>query len=251
VCAITNIYLEHTAILGATRAAIAAEKAGIVKPGSVVVTGALAPDDEAAALIERTARERGARCVRVEHAGEDSLERRNLRLASTVLEELARELPELARRGVGADALDARARALARLPGRAERRALRGTRVVLDGAHVPESLALVLRDLACDPELAPDPVVVLGMGSEKDARGLLKALQGRADRVLCTSPGDGPYRHPMELRALALELGLAAEVLPDPQAALEQAVRAAGSAGWVLVTGSLHLVGAVRGLTTG
>jgi dihydrofolate synthase/folylpolyglutamate synthase len=189
--------------------------------------------------------------VRVEHASEDSLERRNLRLAGAVLEELARVLPELAGRGVGAHALDARAQELARLPGRAERRTLRGTRVVLDGAHVPESLALVLRDLARDPELAPDPVVVLGMGSEKDARGLLKALQGRADRVLCTSPGDGPYRHPMELRALALELGLAAEAFPEPPSALERAASAAGSAGWVLVTGSLHLVGALRPLTTG
>ena len=36
---------------------------------------------------------------------------------------------------------------------------------------------------------------------------------------------------------------------PAVPAALDEAVRAAGTAGWVLVTGSLHLVGAVRSLT--
>ncbi|NOT29573.1 MAG: bifunctional folylpolyglutamate synthase/dihydrofolate synthase, partial [Planctomycetes bacterium] len=96
--AVTNIYLEHTAVLGSTRAAIAAEKAGIVKPGTTAVIGALAPDDEAAALIERLARERGARCVRVEHAPEDPIELRNSRFARVMLAELARAAPELAAR---------------------------------------------------------------------------------------------------------------------------------------------------------
>ncbi len=246
VCAITSIYLEHTAILGRTRGAIAAEKAGIIEPGSVVVVAALGPDDEATAVIESVAAERGARSVRVVLAGSESLEERNLRLAGVILDEFGRLLPQ---RGVSADCLDARARAEARLPGRGERRSVGKTRVVLDGAHVPESLELVLRDLARDPELAVPPVVLIGMGKEKDARGLLQLLRGRVDRVLCTSVGHGPYRDPMELRAIAVELGLPAETLPDPRAGLEEAVRAAGARGWVLVTGSLHLVGAVRGLT--
>jgi dihydrofolate synthase/folylpolyglutamate synthase len=122
------------------------------------------------------------------------------------------------------------------------------TRVVLDGAHVPESLELVLRDLAREPELAAPPVVVFGCGQEKNARGLLKALLGRVDRVLCSSVGHGPQRDAAELTALARELGLAALAVPDPAAALDQAVRAAGTGGWVLVTGSLHLVGALRRL---
>jgi dihydrofolate synthase/folylpolyglutamate synthase len=245
VAAITSIYLEHTAVLGSTRAAIAGEKAGIVKPGATVVVAALTSEDEAAAVVERVAREQGARCVRVEHAPADPIELRNLHLARAVLAELELCEPELAARA-GGFALDEAARWRARLPGRAERRWLGATRIVLDGAHVPESLELVLRDLAADPELAAPPVAVLGCGREKNARGLLKALRGRVDRVLCSSVGQGPQHDPAELAALARELGLGARSVPDPAAALVEAARVAGTGGWVLVTDSLHLVGAVR-----
>jgi dihydrofolate synthase/folylpolyglutamate synthase len=246
VCAITNVYLEHTAILGDTRTAIAAEKAGIIKPGSTVVAGALGADDAATRVVEAIARERGARFVRVEYGEAETLDERNRRLAAEILLELERAAPDLAARGIRPAPLGAHDHDLARLPGRAERRTVAGVRVVLDGAHVPESLALLLRDLARDPELARPPVVVLGMGLEKNALGMLKALQGGVDRVLCTSVGEGPYRGADELTAIARELGLAAVAVSDPMAALDRAVRSVGAGGWVLVTGSLHLVGAVR-----
>jgi dihydrofolate synthase/folylpolyglutamate synthase len=241
---VTTVYLEPTAILGATRTAIAAEKAGIVKPGTTVVVGALAPDDEAAALVEAVARERGARCVRVEHPPEAALEARNGALAGAVLAALAGAAPELLRgRSVR---LDAAVSAAARLPGRAELRRVGDTLVVLDGAHVPASLALVLRDLQRSPEFAARPEVVIGMGQEKDAVGLLKALTGRADRVACSSVGTGPARDAAELEAIGRALGLDAHAIADPRAALDEAVRRAGIRSWVLVTGSLHLVGALR-----
>ena len=46
IAVVTNIALEHTEILGHTRAAIAGEKVGILKPGAVLVT-TLGADDEA------------------------------------------------------------------------------------------------------------------------------------------------------------------------------------------------------------
>jgi dihydrofolate synthase/folylpolyglutamate synthase len=135
------------------------------------------------------------------------------------------------------------------LPGRLEPRLAGETRVVLDGAHVPESLALVLRDLARQPAFSLPPVVVFGCGKEKNAEGLLKALLGRVDRVLCSSVGEGPSRAAAELAGLARGLGLDARAVPDPSAALDEAVRVAGTSCWVLVTGSLHLVGALRSRT--
>ena len=50
VCVVTGIDLEHTAILGADRASIAAEKAGILKPGSTLVSG-VDPGDEAGRVV--------------------------------------------------------------------------------------------------------------------------------------------------------------------------------------------------------
>ena len=250
VCVFTNVYLEHTEILGKTRAEIAAEKAGIIKQGALVVSAVGPSGDEAADVIERRARELGARLfLRVEIRESDSIDERNRALASAVLGELG-TIPAFSATGAIDARLDRIVLAGARLPGRSERRRAGGVRVVLDGAHVPESLELLLRDLAADPELAAAPVVVLGMGRDKDAQGLLKALQGRVDRVLCTSVGDGPYRDPMDLLRMSETTGLPAAVCDSPRSALETALRRAREdRRWVLVTGSLHLVGAVRGLT--
>ncbi|MFW6175024.1 MAG: bifunctional folylpolyglutamate synthase/dihydrofolate synthase [Chloroflexota bacterium] len=61
VSVITPVSLDHVAVLGDTVPQIAAEKAGIVKPGVPVVVGRQLP--EARAVIERVAAERGARLV--------------------------------------------------------------------------------------------------------------------------------------------------------------------------------------------
>jgi dihydrofolate synthase/folylpolyglutamate synthase len=92
-------------------------------------------------------------------------------------------------------------------------------------------------------------VVVFGCRAEKNAHGMLKALAGRVDRVFCSSVGEGPNRDAAELADLARTLQLDATAVPEPAAALDEAVKRAGTGGWVLVTGSLHLVGALRGLT--
>lgn len=55
---INSISLDHTEILGDTLAAIAGEKAGIIKPGGKVISAPQHP--EAMAVIENTAREQGA-----------------------------------------------------------------------------------------------------------------------------------------------------------------------------------------------
>jgi len=120
--------------------------------------------------------------------------------------------------------------------------------VVLDGAHVPSSLAAVLDELEADPPGPGRPLVVLGTGPDKDAAGLLKLLAGRVDRVLCTPTGDGPHRDPRELSELAEKEGLEAEKLSTPWEALERAASIASPGAWILVTGSLHLVGEVRPL---
>src|SRR5262249_52758494 len=65
---ITSIGLHHTEILGDTIAAIAAEKAGILKPGVPVVTGA-GLDPRALAVIEAIARERDVAVIATPRVG--------------------------------------------------------------------------------------------------------------------------------------------------------------------------------------
>ena len=63
---ITNIALDHQQWLGDTLGKIAAEKAGIIKPGVPVITAA--DEAEALAVIERAAREKNAPLIKVEQA---------------------------------------------------------------------------------------------------------------------------------------------------------------------------------------
>ncbi len=232
---ITNISLEHTAILGTTRAAIAREKAGIARAGVALVSGAGGEDDEAGRAIGEVATEVGARLVRVEPpAPSTPIAERNRRLANAALAEL------------GYAPLEDGAERDAALPGRMEFGRIGPTPVILDGAHVPASLDAVLAELARDSRLPGLPTVVFGCGADKDVASLLKVLRGRVDRVVCTSLVPGPYASPERLLDEAASIGLPAEAAADPGEALSMAAQRIGTQGWILVTGSLHLVGATR-----
>jgi dihydrofolate synthase/folylpolyglutamate synthase len=63
VCVITAISLDHTQVLGSSLAKIAAEKAGIIKPGSTVICSP--QTEEVALVIEEVCRERDAKLIMV------------------------------------------------------------------------------------------------------------------------------------------------------------------------------------------
>ena len=246
---ITTIELEHTDILGDTRAAIAREKAGILKPGAVLACG-VPPDpslprhDDPGREIAWIAANQGVywECS----VPSSDFDRHNQALARLGL----KLLQGRGMRGVHPDLLSAAVIQNARLPGRMERFSHRGASgeipVVLDGAHVASSVAAVLGQLRGQEFAKGNPQVVLSLGQDKDASAILKTLVGHADRVYCTSVEGSLHRDPTELAALAAAQGLECQAHPDPKAALREALAAAGSSGWVLVIGSLHLAGALR-----
>jgi dihydrofolate synthase/folylpolyglutamate synthase len=250
---VTNIALEHTEILGNTRAAIAGEKVGILKPGAVLVT-TLGADDEAGHVLQTRADELGARVKRTRLDVSAPIEQINLALAAAVLGELRRKGVS-GRTGVpvGAALLDSETRAAARLPGRMERfdveMSSRRLPVVMDGAHVPFNIGAVLRDLALDPDLSGSCVAVVALAADKDAQGFVAELAGRASTIVFTDvPGSSRGRSPIELKALAESLGLVSEVKSDAKRALKRGLELARHANaWLLVTGSLYLIGALRG----
>ena len=256
VCVITNIDLEHTNVLGPTRRDIAREKAGILKPGATLVTGVRAGEgpgeDDPALVIERAAAALDVRVLRpvVPEPGTSAFER-NRALAGLVLDELGRRGLAGASGGtLSAALLDAETADGARLPGRAERRRVGRTPVVLDAAHVASSVSLLLDELSREREFPSRPVVLLALGRDKDAAAILKALAGRVDRVLCTTVASGPLRDAETLAQAARMAGIAAETAPDPGRALARALDLTADEGWVLVLGSFYLAGAVRAQTS-
>ncbi|MBV8795389.1 MAG: bifunctional folylpolyglutamate synthase/dihydrofolate synthase [Hyphomicrobiales bacterium] len=253
VAVVTNIELEHTEILGKTRAAIAGEKVGILKPGAVLIT-TLGTDDEAGRVLQAKADALGSRVKRTRVDASAPIAEINLALAAAVLGELRRkEVTGRSGEPVGAALLDSAARAAARLPGRMERFDVEIGRgrvpVVMDGAHVPFNIGAVLRDLALAPELSSPCVAIVAIAADKDARGFVAELAKRASTVLFTDlPGSSRGRSPAELKALADSLGLASEIEPDASHALKRGLELAAQANaWLLVTGSLYLIGALRG----
>jgi dihydrofolate synthase/folylpolyglutamate synthase len=120
--------------------------------------------------------------------------------------------------------------------------------VLLDGAHVPFNLEAVLSDLAGRPDLSGPCVAIVALAADKDAPGFVAALGERASTIVFTDlPGSSRGRSPAELEALAASFGLTAEAEPDAKRALERGLDLAAQAdAWLLVTGSLYLVGALR-----
>lgn len=243
-CLITSIELEHTEILGDTREAIAAEKAGILKPG-VPAIAALAPEDPAGRVISEVARSVGAPLVLAPPGPGVGLGERNRALCGRALDELGRRGQRTASgEPLGAGLLEGLEPP--RLPGRLERGAAGAVPVLLDGAHTPDSLALLRAELEADPSLPGAPDVVLALGADKDVEGALKVLAGWADRVHCSSAGPRACAPPGVLAETAHALGLEAETASDPREAFQLALERSSDR-WVLVTGSLHLCGALRG----
>ncbi|KAA1178766.1 bifunctional folylpolyglutamate synthase/dihydrofolate synthase [Rhizobium tropici] len=262
VAIVTNIGLEHTEILGVTRESIAREKVGILKPGAMLVT-TLAAGDAAGRVLQQRADELGCDVLRTEIPEDATIAETNLALVGLVFDHLGRQ-GESVRQGsekaqpVGAWLLEPAVIEKARLPGRMERfdfalppilaKGRQTLPIIMDGAHVPFNIEAVLRDIARSSSVGGDCVAVVALASDKDAPGFVKVVSRYAAHVVFTeASGSGRAHAANALEALGISMGMACEAVPDPQKALNRAVaKAAEGGGWVLVTGSLYLVGALR-----
>jgi dihydrofolate synthase/folylpolyglutamate synthase len=272
VAVITPVDLDHTRHLGDTVAAIAGEKAGIIKPGATVVAGRQAP--EAAAVLDERAAAQGARLLA---AGTDfAVSDRAIAHGGQVLRlrGVAGEYPDVFLPLHGAHQADNAATALAAVeaflgraldhdlvragfaaadsPGRLEV-VRRAPTVLLDGAHNPagaRALAAALAEAFRFDRL----VAVLGVPADKDVAGLLAPLGGLVDVVVASQNSTHRALPAEGLAAVAAEVlgGDRVVVQPSLPAALETALTLAGEGGGrgagVLVTGSIVTAGEARRL---
>jgi len=261
---VTQIDLDHEAILGRDVATIAAEKAGILRPGVPAVTSATGT---ALAVVRTRAAALGAPLRVVDEVGG---ELRDLGwagvevvgfgpgpVASPLLG--AHQARNLATAVLAAAALGVpwpavvRGAADVRWPGRLELLQVRGRRWLLDGAHNPagaRALAAALRRLDAAPAL-----LLLGATEERVDGDLLGALADVAPRLVATralrSPRSAaPEALAARLRALGVEPGRVA-VAAAPEAALSLIERGTEAGATIVVAGSLFLVAEVRALLRG
>ena len=264
-CVITRIGLDHCAQLGDTIEQIAAEKAGIIKPGRPVVCGAM--PDVARAVIRQTAAKRG--CAFTDAAEEvtvtavaQALDGLTVRIATS-----SRDLGKVRTPLAGSYQAENIATAVAAVetvatalrvsledaafreglgrvcwPGRFQL-AVREPPVIVDGAHNPDGAAALCEAVRRVKFHGP-VALVAGFCDDKDARGFVRLLASavrRAWAVPVPSPRSRPAAATAELMRAA---GIAQVEAADVAAALAAAQAwACAEGGLVLVCGSLFLAG--------
>jgi dihydrofolate synthase/folylpolyglutamate synthase len=260
VSAIVSIDRDHEAYLGTTLAAIAREKAGVVRRGRPVVVGPL-PRPAARAVMKEATRV-GARLVLAQDgtrvrggAGDDGPfdvvtrlrrypgivalpgrhQRDNALVAVRVLEELRAAGLRVDLRRVS------RALGATSWPGRLQR--LTGG-LLLDGAHNPAGA----RALATYLRPRRPFVLVFGAMSDKAVGPMARALFPLAREVILTRAPGRRAASPGQIAALAGAHGRGARLEPSLGRALRLARRLAPAGAPVVVAGSLYLIGAVLAL---
>lgn len=243
---ITNVQMDHCRWLGDTLARIAAEKAGIIKPGIPVLTAAQEP--EALAVLRAVARHQEAPLIELQPAavGQPPLDQIRLRLPGRhqrlnaalavrvvqTLQEVLPVAPEALRRGLET----------VELPGRFQQLREGDRTTVLDGAHNPGA-AGVLREAWEESFPGRQGTMILGGLREKDWPGICDALLPCAAEVFAV-PIASPNRiEPRELVSICHRIN--PHLAVHACASVNEALAATATAPLRLVTGSLYLVGEV------
>jgi dihydrofolate synthase/folylpolyglutamate synthase len=265
IAVVTNIEIDHVEYLGPTRRDIAEDKAGIIKPGAVLVLGETDPElvpifeTRGAARVVLRDRDFGVSANQLAHSGRlvdfstpyatysdvfvplhGAYQADNAAAALTAVECFLD-------RALG-DTVVSAALATVDSPGRLEVVA-HNPLVVIDGTKNAAGARAVRAALA--EEFAPAARTwVVGILRQKDPLEMLEALGVTPDdRVVCCRAAIPRARDPREIAEAAEQLGVPAdqiEVVERVADAVDAAVAATPADGQVVVAGSLYVAGPAR-----
>ena len=265
VCAITNISLDHTDVLGESLAEIAAEKSAIIKPGIRVVSAPQA--EEVRDVIRAQAARSGAPLIDVgrevrwrrleQDLGGQLLELKTS--AATYRTRLpllgAHQMENAATAVAIAEALETRGVEIGAL---AVQRGLEGVQwparmevlgrnplVMVDGAHNLESMRALCGSLREEVPFGR-LTVIFGANRSKNIMGMLTELARLPVSILVTRS-----RHPKaasveEVTSVSRDLGIPVGTARNAASALDLAMRVTGINDVILATGSLFIAAEVR-----
>jgi dihydrofolate synthase / folylpolyglutamate synthase len=275
---ITDISLDHQKFLGNSVSEIAREKAGIIRPGGVVVT--LPQQPEANDVIGNTILELEARAVNAvpyvpplspgsSHYLEPSTEKGTsmpvYRYPLEVLgEQILVETPLIGRhqlRNVAlaiAAAVELHQQGFSCVTPKTIGRGIRETKwpgrfqvisarpgwpeMVIDVAHNPAG-AWALRSALSERYEGRRLIFVFGAMRDKAISEMAEILFPLADRVIVTRPENPRAASPEEIQTAAARSGAEIEKVEDVQRAVERAREISDSETIVVITGSIYLVG--------
>ncbi len=272
---ITDIALDHQKYLGETIAEIAREKAGIIRPGGIVVTLPQLP--EANDVIGNAILNAGARVVNavpyvppvspasgqgpgargqgqrypLDVCGQTIMvesplvgrhQLRNLALAIAAAEELrhqgtAQITPETIAQGIRRTHWPARFQVVPATADNPEH--------VLDVAHNPAGAWALRSTLAAAYQDDREITIVFGVMRDKAVREITEILFPIAQHVIVTHANNPRSASPDEIRQAAARVAVGMDIreADNVTSALEQAIQIAGLNGLIVVTGSIYIVG--------
>ena len=261
VCVITSISLDHTEILGDTVAKIAAEKAGIIKPGCIVVS---APQvEEAVKVIEQACHQQQAKLIQVgkditwHKAGGDLCQQiltvqsktRDYNLTIPLLGD-----HQLENAATAVAALEALVSTGIRIstqnivqgfsqvswPGRLQILS-REPMVVADGAHNAYSMRKLVESIR---NYFPHKkcLVIFGTSCDKDIPGMARELKPLADNIIITTSSHPRAASTSTSVKEFANLGIKVDIVENVAKALSKALTTAKKTELILVTGSLFVV---------
>jgi len=266
---ITRVSLDHHDFLGDSIEQIAAEKAGILKPGVPAVIASQAR--EALAVIERqaarlraplaiageswTATEERGRLVYQDDDGLLDLpapklygrhQFENAGAAIAALRRAGLKLPAAAFEA-GMVRVDWPARMQRLSQGRLAALLPAQSELWLDGGHNADGGRAIAAALADLEERVPRPLVlIVGMLATKDSAGFLKHFSGLARRVIAVPIANDKAVPAATLAGVARDIGIPALARDDVESAIDIAGKLdLEPAPRVLITGSLYLAGEV------
>ncbi|MEO6243817.1 MAG: Mur ligase family protein, partial [Opitutaceae bacterium] len=187
VSVITSIAMDHCELLGDTLEKIAAEKAGIIKPGRPVVLGRVPPAAEAA--IRAIAAERGSAVVSVVTEFGEELDRYPHTNLEGDYQRWNAATATLAARALApnwkiSDVAIARGLAHVDWPGRWQRVSLGGRLAILDASHNPEGAQVLDSNLDhLVAETGRAPIVITGVLGLARARPLIETIARHAAEI--------------------------------------------------------------------
>ncbi len=220
---ITKIALEHTDILGKTIEKIAGEKAGIIKLGCTVVTGA---NGAALGVIKQACKKKKcslilAKPVNYKLSLQGDFQKFNAGIAAAAARELGIENKHI-KTGLAKTVW----------PGRLERFG----NVLVDCCHNPDgirAMAHYVRSLKYKRL-----IIVFGCLADKDYRAMYKLLP-KYDTLILTKPSE--VRRALEPSLISRKH----KIIKNPVKAVKYAKSIAGKGDLILVCGSIYLVGDV------
>ena len=274
---ITPVSFDHSEKLGNTLAKIAAEKAGILKPG---VMGVISQQENSALCVIRTIAERVGAPLKVWGEDFDGYEQNGRLIVQADDRLLDLPMPGLVGRHQIINAATAVAGILqlnefnleeraietgvrgVRWPGRLQRLGdgvltdgLRaGTELWLDGGHNPAAGKALAQTLADLDERSSKPIhLIVGMLSAKDTSGFLAPFRGLVGKVFAVPVRDAlqSAQTPQQLAATAESVGFTAHAATNLIDAVRQADSMLAGAKRILICGSLYLAGEALSLHEG